>query len=177
VAVARQEHEKGLDILLRALPLVRAEAPQARLFVAGREGNQTTRLQAAVTELGLGDSVTFLGARTDVADLLCAADVFVFPSRREGFPGAVLEAMALEAPIVATAIPTVSEAAGEHALLVPADDAHALAAATLTALAAPDASRQRAQAARTRFYANFTIERAADGMVHLYEAALRGGSR
>lgn len=175
LAVARQEYQKGLDVLLRALPLVRAEVPQARLFVAGREGNQTATLQAIVGQLGLGDGVTFLGARSDVADLLCAADVFVFPTRREGFPGAVLEAMALEAPIVATAIPTVSEAvvAGEHALLVPRDDAEALAAATLTALAAPEASRQRAGAARTRFYDNFTIERAADGMVRFYRAALR----
>ncbi len=76
---------------------------------------------------------------------------------------------------MATAIPTVSEAvvAGEHALLVPRDDADALAAAILTALASPEASQQRARAARTRFYDNFTIERAADGMVRLYQAALR----
>jgi glycosyltransferase involved in cell wall biosynthesis len=175
LAVARQEYEKGLDVLLRAWPLVRAEAPQARLVVAGREGNQTATLQTIVGQLGIGDRVTFLGARTDVGDLLCAADVFVFPSRREGFPGAVLEAMALEAPIVATAIPTVSEAVGtgEHALLVRPDDSDGLAAAILTALATPEAGRQRALAARTRFYDNFTIDRAAAGMVRLYEAALR----
>jgi glycosyltransferase involved in cell wall biosynthesis len=175
LAVARQEYQKGLDVLLRALPLVRSDIPQARLIVAGREGNQTPALQALVAEVGLGDCVTFLGARSDVADLLCAADVFVFPTRREGFPGAVLEAMAMEAPIVATSIPTVSEAvvAGQHALLVPVDDAEALAAATLAALRSPEAARQRAQAARTRFYDNFTIERAADGMVALYETALR----
>jgi glycosyltransferase involved in cell wall biosynthesis len=175
LAVARQEYQKGLDVLLRALPLVRAEFPQARLLVAGREGNQTAALEALIGELRLGDGVTFLGARPDVPDLLCAADVFVFPTRREGFPGAVLEAMAMEAPIVATSIPTVSEAvvAGQHALLVPVDDAEALAAATLAALRSPEAARQRAQAARTRFYDNFTIERAADGMVALYETALR----
>jgi glycosyltransferase involved in cell wall biosynthesis len=175
LAVARQEYQKGLDVLLRALPLVRADMPQARLIVAGREGNQTPFLRAQVGELGLGDGVSFLGARSDVADLLCAADVFVFPTRREGFPGAVLEAMALEAPIVATSIPTVSEAvvAGEHALLVPVDDAEAFAAATVAALRSPEAAQQRARAARIRFYDNFTIERAADGMVRLYETALR----
>jgi glycosyltransferase involved in cell wall biosynthesis len=175
LAVARQEYQKGLDTLLRALPLVAAEIPQARLMIAGREGNQTPTLQALAAELGLGDSVSFLGGRSDVADLLCAADVFVFPTRREGFPGAVLEAMALEAPIVATAIPTVSEAvvAGEHALLVPVDDAGALAAATVATLRSPEAARQRAKAARDRFYDHFTIERAAAGMVRLYERALR----
>jgi glycosyltransferase involved in cell wall biosynthesis len=87
----------------------------------------------------------------------------------------VLEAMALEIPIVATAIPTVSEAvvADEHALLVPPDDAASLATAIVAALACPEASRQRAEAARARFHENFTIERAADGMVRFYEAALR----
>jgi len=175
LSVARQEYQKGLDVLLRALPLVRAEVPRARLIVAGREGNQTAHLLALTSELRLGDAVTFLGGRSDVADLLCAADVFVFPTRREGFPGAVLEAMALEAPIVATAIPPVSEAvvAGEHALLVPVEDAGALAAATVATLKFPEEARRRADAARARFYDNFTIERVADGMVHFYEAALR----
>jgi glycosyltransferase involved in cell wall biosynthesis len=175
LAVARQEYQKGLDILLRALPQVRQEVPGARLVVAGREGNQTAALQEIAGELALGDGVTFLGARADVPDLLCAADVFALPTRREGFPGAVLEAMALEAPIVATAIPTVSEAvvAGEHALLVPPDDPGALASAIVSALRSPDATRQRARAARARFLESFTIERAADGMVRLYEAALR----
>jgi len=175
LAVARQEYQKGLDVLLRALPYVRAQVPRARLFVAGREGNQTAALQAIVGELGLSDGVTFLGARSDIAELLCAADLFVLPTRREGFPGAVLEAMALEAPIVATAIPTVSEAvvANEHALLVPPDDVAALAAATVTALTSPEASEQRARAARERFYENFTLARAAEGMARFYRAALR----
>jgi glycosyltransferase involved in cell wall biosynthesis len=174
LAVARHDYQKGLDVLLRALPLVGAEVPKVRLIVAGREGDQTAALRETAGELGLGDCVTFLGARSDVPDLLCAADVFVLPTRREGFPGAVLEAMALEAPIVATTIPTVTEAvvAGEHALLVPPDDAGTLAAAILAVLSFPEASQQRARMARARFQDNFTIERSADGMVRFYESAL-----
>jgi glycosyltransferase involved in cell wall biosynthesis len=174
LAVARQEYQKGLDVLLRALPVVRREFPRARLIVAGREGNQTAALRGLTRELRLGDGVTFLGPRSDVADLLCAADVFVLPTRREGFPGAVLEAMALEAPIVATAIPTVAEAVvpGEHALLVPPDDAKGLAVAIATALDSPEATQRRVQAALARFHDCFTIGRAADGMVRCYEAAL-----
>jgi glycosyltransferase involved in cell wall biosynthesis len=174
LAVARHEYPKGLDVLLRALPVVRAEVAGVRLIVAGREGNQTAALHALAGELGLGEDVTFLGPRSDVADLLCAADLFVLPTRREGFPGAVLEAMALEVPIVATTIPPVSEAvvAGEHALLAPSDDAGALAAAVVAALGSPEASQQRAHAALARFHECFTIERAADGMVRFYEAAL-----
>lgn len=145
-------------------------------MVAGKEGNYTRALHAIAVELGLEGEVTFLGHRTDIADLLCAADLFVLPTRREGFPGAVVEAMALEAPIVATAIPAVEEAvvAGEHALLVPPESPEALASAAVEALTFPEASRQRAQAALARFHDYFTIGRAADGMARLYEAALSG---
>lgn len=174
LAVARHEYPKGLDVLLRALPLVRAQVAGVRLIVAGREGNHTAALQALTGELGIGDGVTFLGARSDVAELLCAADLFVLPTRREGFPGAVLEAMALEVPIVATTIPAVSEAVvnGEHALLVPPDNPEALAAAVVAALSSPEKGQERTLAAFTRFYDHFTIDRAADGMVRFYEAAV-----
>lgn len=174
LAVARHEYPKGLDVLLKALPIVRREVPGVRLIVAGREGNQTPALRDLSAKLGLTGNVAFLGARSDVADLLCAADLFVLPTRREGFPGSVLEAMALETPIVSTVIPPVSEAvvAGEHALLAPPDDAGALAAAIVTALGAPEASQQRVQAALARFHSCFTVDRAADGMVRFYEAAL-----
>jgi glycosyltransferase involved in cell wall biosynthesis len=174
LAIARHEHPKGLDVALRALPLVRAQVPSARLLVAGRAGNQTVALHALAAELGLGDAVELLGPRSDVADLLSAADVFVLPTRREGFPGAVLEAMALEAPIVATAIPAVAEAVadGEHALLVPPDDPGALASAIVATLQDPAGSCRRTLAAHARFHDHFTIDRAADGMVAFYEASL-----
>lgn len=174
VAVARQEYPKGLDVLLRALPLVRATMPAVRLVVAGSEGNQTPLLHRLTHALRLNDNVQYLGPRSDVADILCAADLFVLPTRREGFPGAVLEAMALQAPIVSTAIAPVAEAvvANEHALLVPPDDAEALAAAILETLSHPVAAQQRASAALARFHDCFTIDRAADGMARFYEAAL-----
>jgi glycosyltransferase involved in cell wall biosynthesis len=163
----------AISFALRALPLVRAKIPSARLVVAGREGNHTAALRALAAELDIG-AVSFLGTRSDVADLLCAADVFVLPTRREGFPGSVLEAMALEAPIVASAIPAVAEAvvSGEHALLVPPDDPGALASAIVGTLSAPEEARRRTLAAHARFHDHFTIDRAADGMAAFYEAAL-----
>ncbi len=174
LAVARHEYPKGLDVLLRALPLVRAEIAGVRLVVAGREGNQTAALRALIAELGIGDVVTLLGPRDDVADLLCAADLFVLPSRREGFPGAVLEAMALEAPIVATAIAGVSEAVidGEHAMLVTPEDPAALASAVVAAMQSPERCHERALAALARFHDHFTVDRVADGMKRFYEVAL-----
>lgn len=174
LAVARQEHQKGLDVLLEAFPLVRRRVPAAVLVVAGREGNQTPLLRGLVARHGLDEAVAFLGARGDVPDLLAAADAFVFPSRREGMPGTVLEAMALEAPIVASDIPTVAEAVadGEHALLVPPEDPEALAAAIVATVRRPSEAAERADRARARFLAHFTIDRVADQMVRFYERAL-----
>jgi glycosyltransferase involved in cell wall biosynthesis len=174
LAVARHEYPKGLDVLLRALPSVQAEVPGVRLIVAGREGNETANLQRLAGRLGVGEAVRFLGSRSDVPELLCAADLFVLPTRREGFPGAVLEAMALEVPIVGSSIAAVSEAVvdGQHAVLVPPDDPSALAVAMVDVLTCPSAARQRTLAALARFHDRFTVDRAADAMRRFYEAAL-----
>jgi glycosyltransferase involved in cell wall biosynthesis len=174
LAVARQEYQKGLDILVRAMPRVLETLPDARLLVAGREGNLTPTLREDVGRLGLGGTVHFLGARQDVPELLCGADVFAAPSRWEGMPGTVIEAMALEAPIVASDIPTVREVVGSGApaLLVRPGDADALAMAIVAALSEPAAAAERAHLGRARFLERFTQEAAAAAMIDFYEGAL-----
>src|SRR5262249_34861288 len=124
-------------------------------------------------ELGLDGAVEFLGTRDDVADLLCAADVFAFPSRWEGSPGSVLEAMALEAPIVATGIASVREVTDGStcARLVPVDDADALAGAIAATLSG-DGTAARVAAGRTRFAECYTIGPVAEQMVAFYARAL-----
>jgi glycosyltransferase involved in cell wall biosynthesis len=112
-----------------------------------------------------------------VAELLCAADVFVVPSRWEGFGSVLLEAMALEAPIVASDLPAVREVVGDDAPLVPPDRPDALAAAVTATLADPDGAARRAARARERFLATFTIDRVADGMAGFYRRALAGRAR
>lgn len=171
VMLGRHEDEKGIDIAVRALAVLRAELPDVRLLVAGRSGNATARLQTQIHEAGLDHAVSLLGARDDVGDLLCAADVFLLPSRREGLPGAVLEAMALEAPIVASDLPTIREALGPETVaeLVPVADPAALARAVRLTLADPTGAAARALRGRERFDSCFTIERAVDKMLALYE--------
>ena len=177
LAAARHEHQKGLDVLLAAFPAVTRAVPGARLAVAGRLGNQTPRLRAAAD--ALGPAVGLLGARGDVAELLCAADVFVVPSRWEGFGSVLLEAMALEAPIVASDLPAVREivAHGDSALLVPPDRPADLAAAITATLTDPAGAASRARRARERFLATFTVDRVADAMADLYRRALAGRVR
>jgi glycosyltransferase involved in cell wall biosynthesis len=175
-AGARQVPQKGLDVLLRAFPVVRARLPQARLVLAGREGSHTPVLAELHRSLGLDGLARFIGSRDDIPDLLCAADVWVEPSRWEGGPGAILEAMALRAPIVASDLDVYEGTVidDESALLVPKDDHNALAEAIVRALVDPAATRRRAEAAQETFYETFTIDRIALRMIDFYQRTITG---
>jgi glycosyltransferase involved in cell wall biosynthesis len=174
LAVARHEHQKGLDILLEAMPAVIQQLPSARLVVAGRQGNQTVSLEDAIHRLALDSRVELLGARSDISSLLCAADVFAFPSRWEGLPGALLEAMALEVPIVASDLPSIREAlgGGQAGRLVPSEQPEKVAEAIVDALNHRDETAKQVDSARRRFESHFTANRVARQMVDFYKRAL-----
>ncbi|HEV2870858.1 MAG TPA: glycosyltransferase, partial [Actinomycetota bacterium] len=118
--------------------------------------------------------VGFLGPRDDVADLLAAADTVVIPSRWEGLSNVLIEAMALEAPVVASDLPTLHDAVADldTARLVPPADPARLAAAILADLEDPASARLRAGRARERFLQHFTVDRVADQMLGFYDRAL-----
>lgn len=181
VAAARHEHQKGLDVLVQAWPAIRAVIPAAQLVIAGREGNQSPLLRQLISgALDGGDSegIRLLGPRADVPELLCAADIFVMPSRWEGLGSVLLEAMALEAPIVASDLPSVREATGsDGARLVSAGDHRGVAAAVVDMLLEPVTAARRARAARQRFLDRFTITEVTDGMLDFYRRALEEGPR
>ncbi len=179
LAAARQEYQKGLDVLLEAMPAVLATRPDARLVIAGRAGLATPALEATVARLGLGERVRFLGLRSDVPDLLAAADVFVMPSRWEGMGGVLLEAMALEAPIVASDLPTLREALPDdrYALFTPLEAPGTMAEAILGTLADPAAADARTALSRQRFVEQFTVEKVAEAMRDLYQRALASKHR
>jgi glycosyltransferase involved in cell wall biosynthesis len=174
VAIGRQEPQKGFDCLIRALPELKRTVPGIRVFVAGRSGRSSGELSSLVRHLGLHDSVEFLGHRPDATNLLCAADVFVLPSIREGIPGVVQEAMALEAAIVASDIGPVREALGGVGLaeLFRPGDVHGLAGAITRVLENPQMARERSRLARERFLAEFDIRRVADRILTFYQAAM-----
>jgi glycosyltransferase involved in cell wall biosynthesis len=172
LTAARQEQQKGLDVLLEAVPAVLKQVPEAKVVVAGRAGNQTPLLLSTTSRLGLERTVRFLGAREDVPDLLCAADVFVVPSRWEGLGSVLLEAMALEAPIVASNLSAVRELVGDGALLAPPGQPGALAAAIVATLADRDDAAARASSARARFLAEYTVEGVSRMMLQFYDHAL-----
>jgi glycosyltransferase involved in cell wall biosynthesis len=173
LAAGRQELPKGHRYLVEAATAL--HRPQARILVAGRAGGESRALQDLVLRRRLEGRVSFLGHREDVADLLAASDVFVMPSVREGAPGALIEAMAMAVPIVASNLPTIREIL-EHersALLVPTKDPAAIAAAIDRLLGDPDLRARLATEARRLFQDRFTIEAIAGRMVDLYSETLQ----
>jgi glycosyltransferase involved in cell wall biosynthesis len=174
LAAARQEPQKGLDVLLQSLPAIMGRHRDAVLLLAGREGRQTLQLRGLAEEMGVVDAVRFLGERADVPDLMCAADVFVLPSHREGLPGVVLEAMALEVPIVASDLPTVREAVPDDgfACLVPPGEPSRLAQGIIDTLANSEDSTRRTEASRRRFEEQFDIDAVCAAMAAFYRGAV-----
>ncbi|MBN1514546.1 MAG: glycosyltransferase [Phycisphaerae bacterium] len=122
------------DLVLAAAQLVRQAIPLQLLIVG--EGPEQPRLQELVGESGMSDHVHFAGRRSDVPRLLRMADLFVFPSRTEGLPNSLLEAMAAGLPIVATNVPGNCDVLtdGKTGLLVPPCQPYQLAAAMLKLL-------------------------------------------
>jgi glycosyltransferase involved in cell wall biosynthesis len=145
--VARQEPEKGVDVLIAAFPRVLAAFPDAVLAVIGL-GTQMASNQAAATAGGVRERVEFCGVLTNPAPAIAEADVIVLPSRREGLPVVVLEAFALGRPVVASNVggtPSVVRD-GDTGWLVPPEDPAALAGALIAA--AGDLDEARARGAR-----------------------------
>jgi glycosyltransferase involved in cell wall biosynthesis len=142
------------------------------VIVAGRRGNASADVEALRRSLDLGDQVWFMGHRDDVPNLLAAADLFVFPSLYEGFGGALIEAMALGLPIVASDVPAIREVVeeGRNALLVSRGDPRALAGAIAALLDQADQREAFGRASRRRFEERFTLESVVPQMVELYRS-------
>lgn len=172
VAVGRQEFQKGHRFLVEAADRLRRTRPGIRVIIAGRRGNVSGEIDALARSLGLADVVRFLGHREDVPSLLAAADVFVFPSLYEGFGGAVIEAMALGLPIVASDLPAIREVVeeGRNALLVPRGDPTPLAQAIEQLLDQAEGREALGRRSRRLFEDRFTLERVAPAMVELYRS-------
>ena len=179
VHAGRHEFAKGLPNLIAAVAELAPRRPRLRVWIAGREGALTGELERRIAAAGLGERVRVLGHRDDLPEVLAAADLFVFPSLYEGLPGAVIEAMALGLPVVASDIPPVREVVepDASALLVPPGDPESLAAAIDAMLT--DRARAAAFGRRGReiFEERFTLERSVKGMLELYRQLLGGGLR
>jgi glycosyltransferase involved in cell wall biosynthesis/peptidoglycan/xylan/chitin deacetylase (PgdA/CDA1 family) len=172
LAVGRQEYPKGFDILLTAFRRILDEQPRARLYLCGRRGMVSPDLEKQAN--AIGQQVTILGHRDDVPDLICAADVVVLPSRWEGIGGVLLEAMALEAPVVASNLPALRDvlANGRCGRLVTPERPDELSQAILRTLRDGEETVAAVRAGRLRFNQVYRADRVADQMVAFYDRAL-----
>lgn len=138
VCVSRLSHEKGIDVLVDAIGILAAS--NLRLYVVG-DGAERGTLETRARNARSVERIVFLGTRPheEIANWLAAADLAVLPSRSEGMPNAVLEALACGRPVVATAVGGTPELLDNDSLgiLVEPDDATALAHALQSALARP----------------------------------------
>jgi len=149
--VTRLMPSKGNQYLIEAAPQVIARHPHARIYIAG-EGELQPELEAQVRALGLGDAVRFVGFQRDVAAVLSAFDLVVFPSLWEGTPLTAFEALAMGKPIVATDADGLLDILTDRhdALIVPKRDPARLAAGITTLIEDPAlAAALGAEASRT----------------------------
>jgi glycosyltransferase involved in cell wall biosynthesis len=171
--VGRLVPEKGVDVFLHAVALVTPAVPTARFVVVG-EGSLRAALEDRAASLGLTGVVTFTGFRPDAPGLIAGLDVLVVPSRSDGSPLVVCEAMAAGIPVVASRVGGLPDlvAHGESGLLVRPEDPAELARSLVRLLRDPPAAqalgRRGRQLAEGRSHA-----RLVDRMTEVYAAVAR----
>ncbi len=173
LTVARHDPVKGLDLLLQAFALVE---PPSRLVLIG-EGEETAALRQLCTDLGLDDRVEFRSApwgEARVADMMWAFDGLVLPSRLEGFPVTIVEAMLAGLAVVATDVGSVREAVtpGVTGWIVEPENPAALAGAMIELLKDPSASAQMGAQGQEVAESAFTIEATRRSYEEMYAALL-----
>ena len=173
----RLRARKAVVALIRAFAEVVERIPEARLVLAG-DGEDREAVEAAIDALGLRERVELLGRvpREEVERRLRAATVFCQPSIYEGLPLAILEAMAVGVPVVATDVSGHPDAIvdGVTGWLVPPENSPALASALIHALRDPDEAARRTAAASQRFRERFEIGIVARSYADLLERAAAG---
>ena len=180
--VGRLAPEKGLDTLIAAWTLVRAKYLDARLILIG-EGPLRPVLEARVKALGMGlgpgQAIEMPGAAADASETLRGVDLFILPSREEGMSIALLEAMALGVPVIASSIAGNRRLVGDfkHGRLAPPDDSEGLARVVIDQWDNFDRAFHMSRAARRRVDQEFSIQHVARAHLDLFQDIVEGHRR
>ena len=171
--VGRLSPVKGQIHLLEALRLMASKLDAARLVLVG-DGPERARLERAAAELGIAARVRFTGRVADPAPLYAAFDVVAVPSLNEGMGRVIIEAMAADVAVAASAVGGIPDLVrdGETGLLARARDAEALAAACLRIAADPGLAGRLSARARTEVLPGYDVEAMARRLLEVYEQAL-----
>ncbi len=171
---------KGHDVFVRAAALVHARFPEVCFSIAGEvlEAEFFAELEILIREQGLSDHFHFVGGITDLQEHLRVADLFVLPSRSEGFSNAIIEAMAASLPVIATDVGGNSEAVeeGVSGFIVPPEDPTAIAEAITRLLEDPALARQMGVAGREAATNRFTTSAMLNSITGVYANLLEKDS-
>jgi glycosyltransferase involved in cell wall biosynthesis len=172
-AVGRLEKEKAFDVLVGAVADLVAAGTDARLVIVG-EGSDRSRLEALAADLGVLERVALPGWQADVRTYYEAMDLFALSSLREGLPNVLLEAMALEVPVVATRVNGVPRVItdGQNGILVDAGDRPQMAAALRGLLADPDRMESLRRAGRMTAETRYSFATRIDRLRRIYDELL-----
>ncbi len=172
--VGRLDKMKGVDILLEAIAELKKNGITCSCTIVG-DGPGKENLQNAAGKLHIENQIVFAGTCSDIVRHLHTAAVFVFPSRSEGMPNAVLEAMACGVPVIATSVGGIPDIIqnGRNGLLVAPDDSRALSSALASLLTDPDLAAALGSRARMEAESLYSLDRITDAYRALYRDIIR----
>ena len=175
--VGRLAPEKGIETLIEAWLIVRRSFPHAHLTIHG-EGPEGPSLEAGVGKLGLGNAITFAGPTDDPIAALREADLFVLPSREEGMSIALLEAMALGIPIVASSIAGNRRVISDfkEGRLAPTEDPEGLAQVIIEQWSEFDRAFHMTRAARKKVEGSYSVSVVAQQHLELFRSLVKPGT-
>lgn len=168
--IARLSDVKGIDVLIKAMPIILKKAPSAKLLIAG-EGPEEAELKKLAEDLSLTAHVYFKSTINKTHELLPAFDVFAMPSLMEGLGLSVMEAQACGIPVVASRIGGLIDLIedGKSGYLVPSNDPSALAEKITEALSNPQRSKAMAEQARSNIEQHFSAQNMLQQTLGVYE--------
>jgi len=170
---SRAVEEKGVDVALRTVALLRGDGVDAKLLFAG-DGDALSDLNILSRDLGLAEHVVFLGYISDIRQVLAALDVFLLPTRREGFSIAILEAMAAGIPCVAASVGGIPESlADATGKIVDGHDPEDYQNAICELIKNPAATQQMVCDARKRLEQRFTMQSMSASTAEVYTRLLK----
>jgi glycosyltransferase involved in cell wall biosynthesis len=168
--IARLSDVKGIDILIKAMPLILKKVPSANLLIAG-QGPEENALKKLAQDMYLGAHVHFKNTIDQTPELLCALDVFVMPSLMEGLGLSVIEAQACGIPVVASRVGGLIDLIedGKSGFLVPANDPQVLADRIIEVLEGPQQFKGMVRQARSNVEERFSAEIMLKKTLEVYE--------
>ena len=170
---ARLIKQKGLDVLLSACSKLRKLNIRFKCLIAG-DGYEKPNLERQIISLGIKNNVELLGnkCQEEIVELLSKATIFALPSRSEGIPVALMEAMAMRVPVVSTNVCGIPELVedGKSGILIQPDDIDGLTQALKKLLADKDLRLSFAEVGYEKVFRNFNIKNQIDKLLHIYQS-------